>query len=204
MIFSYLMDSGHYSQKYISYKKTCVHQWSPLPDPQSHQQRSLFSLKIDPLGQPKVTAGKDHCFRTYCPYVRTYVRPHFSNLEKQNNRKQCSLLAWLWVWPSGSLMTPVLFVLFCAILKSGDERTDDVCENNDHCRPWLWVGLVDQYTITFLVCFWFITIKIERRKHSNLSKAAWVRFFQDSPRSRGVDVIKRTVWTHSCSLLYRV
>ena len=32
-----------------------------------------------------------------------------SNLAKQNNRKQCSLLAWLWVWPSGSLMTPVLF-----------------------------------------------------------------------------------------------
>ena len=61
---------------------------------------------IDPLGQTKVTAGRDHCFRKCCPYVR----PHFSNLEKQNNRKQCSLLAWLWVWPSGSLMTPVLFL----------------------------------------------------------------------------------------------
>ena len=43
------------------------------------------------------------------PSVRTYVRPNFSNLEKQNNRKQCSLLAWLWVLPSGSLMTPVLW-----------------------------------------------------------------------------------------------
>ena len=40
------------------------------------------------------------------------VRPHFSNLEKQNNRQQCSLLAWLWVWSSGSLMTPVLW-MYC-------------------------------------------------------------------------------------------
>ena len=41
--------------------------------------------------------------------VRTYVRPHFSNVARQNNRKQCSLLVWLWVWLSGSLMTPVLY-----------------------------------------------------------------------------------------------
>ena len=34
---------------------------------------------VDPLGQPTVTAGKDHCFRTCCPYVH----PHFSNLAKQ-------------------------------------------------------------------------------------------------------------------------
>ena len=32
------------------------------------------------------------------------------------------------------------FVLFCYILKSGD----DMCENNDPYRPWLWVGRVDQ------------------------------------------------------------
>ena len=37
--------------------------------------------------------------------VRTYV-PTFQTLAKQN---KCSLLARLWVWPSGSLMTPVLF-----------------------------------------------------------------------------------------------
>ena len=56
---------------------------------------------IDPLGQPKVIV--------FAHIVRPSVRPHFSNLEKQNNRKQYSLLAWLWVWLSGSLMTPVLF-----------------------------------------------------------------------------------------------
>ena len=35
------------------------------------------------------------------------------------------------------------FVLFCQILKS-DGRTDYTCQNSDHYRPWLWVGLVDQ------------------------------------------------------------
>ena len=43
-------------------------------------------------------------------HVRPSVRPHISNVENQNNRKQCSLLAWPWVWPIGSLMTPVLFL----------------------------------------------------------------------------------------------
>ena len=51
--------------------------------------------------------------------VRPSVRPHFSNLAKQNNRKQCLLLAWLWVWPSGSLMTPVLsFIVLPLVLTS--------------------------------------------------------------------------------------
>ena len=35
-------------------------------------------------------------------------------------------------------------VLFCEILKSGEGRTDNMCENSDHYRPWLGVGLVDQ------------------------------------------------------------
>ena len=35
------------------------------------------------------------------------------------------------------------------ILKSGeggwtDRQTNGMCENSDHYRPWLWVGLVDQ------------------------------------------------------------
>ena len=40
---------------------------------------------IDPLGQPRVTAGSDHCFHTCCPSICPYVRPHFSKLLKQNN-----------------------------------------------------------------------------------------------------------------------
>ena len=61
--------------------------------------------KIDPLGQTTVMAGRDHCFRTCCPSVSD----HISNLGKHNNRKQCSLLR---VWPSESLMTPVLYNLY--------------------------------------------------------------------------------------------
>ena len=44
------------------------------------------STILDPLGQPKVTAGRDHYFRTCCPSVRPYVRtslPTFQNLAKQ-------------------------------------------------------------------------------------------------------------------------
>ena len=73
---------------------------------------------IYPLGQPTVTAGRDHCFRICCPSVR----PHFSNLEKQNNRKQCSLLAWLWIRLSGSLMTPVLLRIFSLLEALEDWR----------------------------------------------------------------------------------
>ena len=39
------------------------------------------------------------------------------------------------------------FFLYCEVLKSGDWRTDNTCENRDHYRPWLWVGLVDQYLL---------------------------------------------------------
>ena len=35
---------------------------------------------LDPLGQPTVTTGRDHGFRTCCPSVRC----HFWNLAKQN------------------------------------------------------------------------------------------------------------------------
>ena len=51
----------------------------------------LFSVLLsffDPLGQPKVTAGRDHCFRTCCPSV-----PTFQIFKTINNRKQCSLPA---------------------------------------------------------------------------------------------------------------
>ena len=45
-------------------------------------------------------------------------------------------------------VTPVATIVFCRFvlldLKSGDGRTDNMWENNDPYRPWLWVGRVDQ------------------------------------------------------------
>ena len=32
----------------------------------------------------------------------------------------------------------------CFVLNSGDERTNEMYENNNYYRPWLWIGLVDQ------------------------------------------------------------
>ena len=79
-------------------------------------RRTVLQLKDDlsgsfyPRGRPTVTASSDHCFCTCHPFVRRSV-PTFQN--KSNfKRKQCSLLARLWVWLSGSLMTPVLWLEF--------------------------------------------------------------------------------------------
>ena len=39
----------------------------------------MYELFVGPLGQPKVMASRDDCFRTCCPSVR----PHCSNLENK-------------------------------------------------------------------------------------------------------------------------
>ena len=41
----------------------CTKQVNLLSDVQHGQY-------IDPLGQPEITAGRDHCFRTCCPSIR--------------------------------------------------------------------------------------------------------------------------------------
>ena len=69
---------------------------------------------IDPLGRPTVTAISDHCVRTCRPTVRQSV----TTFQKSNKTKQissenkCSLLARLWVWPSGSFIYTVSVILF--------------------------------------------------------------------------------------------
>ena len=65
-------------------------------------------------------ADSDLCFLTCCLSVHSSV-PTFQNLAK--TKQISSEMARLWVWQSGSLMTPVLFVLFCKILRCGDGRT---------------------------------------------------------------------------------
>ena len=54
--------------------------------------------------------------------VRPYVRSQFSNLTKQNNRKQWSLLARLLVWPSGSLVIPVLLDIYLNISEEKQQK----------------------------------------------------------------------------------
>ena len=73
----------------------------------------LLSKFADPRGRPTVTAGSDNCFCTCRPFLRPSVRSSPLFQSKTNfKRKQCSLVARLWVWPSGSLMTPVLYFVF--------------------------------------------------------------------------------------------
>ena len=72
--------------------------------------RSNF-LPIDPLGQPKLTAGRDYCFRTCCPYVRT--SPLFKSSKTKQQKTIFATGVIIWAWPSGSLMTPpFLFFYF--------------------------------------------------------------------------------------------
>ena len=68
------------------------------------EEKALF----DPRGRSTVVIIVfAHVIRSY---VRPSVRPHFSQNKTNFKRKQCSLLARRWVWPSGSLMTPALFL----------------------------------------------------------------------------------------------
>ena len=72
-------------------------------------------------------------------------------------------------------------------------RKDDMCENNDHFRPWLWVGRVDQkkvffpafekWTMAFSQFEWIFFSRTETAKsqkvsnfeldHSKKRKAGW-------------------------------
>ena len=73
--------------------------------------------EADPESRPVVIIVFAHVVRSY---VRQYVRPSVPTFQNKMNfkRKQCSLLARLWVWPSGSLITPVLFnFIFIASLR---------------------------------------------------------------------------------------
>ena len=73
---------------------------------------------IDPLGQPTITAGSDHCFHTWYPYVLWFSQFEIWLITTNVKWKQCSLLERLWVWPSGSLMTltPVLSFVFVGMI----------------------------------------------------------------------------------------
>ena len=71
-----------------------------------------YQVLFDPLGRPTVTAL---VIIVFAHVVRPYVRPSVPTFQNKTNfkRKRCSLLARLWVWPSGSLMTPLLYKYFC-------------------------------------------------------------------------------------------
>ena len=70
--------------------------------------------EADPQSRPVVIIVFAHV-------VLSSVRPSVPTFQNKTNfkRKQCSLLARLWVWPSGSLMTPVLsYLIFQKAIKA--------------------------------------------------------------------------------------
>ena len=96
------------------------------------------------------------------------------------------------------------FVLFCETLKSGDGstdgRTDNTCENNDHYRPWLWVGLVDQNTFVagelFVLSYIpFFSLRHKKRKLTlkcSSSLPEVLDFFYPKAREKAKEKKERT------------
>ena len=75
--------------------------------------RKRSSYAIDPRGRPAVTAGSDHYCHTGV-YATVRPSPPFQISKNKTNLKwdMWTLLAVLWVWPSGSLMAHIsLFLL---------------------------------------------------------------------------------------------
>ena len=89
-----------------------------------------MSNRIDPRGRPQSRPVVITIF-TQCPSVRTYVRPSVrpSFRPFQNFKiKRQSLPAGTVGWPSGSLMTPVLFILSLIIFYTFNLRHFAVAE----------------------------------------------------------------------------
>ena len=74
--------------------------------------------------------------------------PPMSGLLRNTYRQVSSM-----IHSARPIVTPVTNIVFCYFvfldLKSGNRctkgRSENMCENNDPYRPWLWVGRMDQY-----------------------------------------------------------
>ena len=49
---------------------------------------------IDPLGQPAAKTGRDHCFRTCCPYIRALFKI-WQNQSKFATGETVGLAEWI-------------------------------------------------------------------------------------------------------------
>ena len=105
----------------------------------------LFSL-IDPQSRPVVII----VFSTCRPSV-----PTFQN-KTDFKRKQCSLLARLWVWPSGSLMTHVLYPLVSIV--ASQKGTQYYQLQIILFLPWDWKKILAFPILQFDVLILFTTI----------------------------------------------
>ena len=87
-------------------------------DGSSYLIQLLLIHSADPQPRPVVIIVSKHVFRSY-------VRPSVPKFQNKTNfkRKQRSLLVRLCVWQSGSLMTPVLFIVSGEMSRSKGKRT---------------------------------------------------------------------------------
>ena len=107
---------------------------------QSNEWSEKFFQEVIVLRQ-RLTQCQNHQWTVFLVSVGLRKSRHlclqWSTRPKPQSRQQRSLYSHLKV------------VLFCELLKRGDECTDPTFQNSDHYRPWLWVVLVDQKMINY-------------------------------------------------------
>ena len=104
------LTTGYWTKLHeVNHKYKCVGKESPFLELFMEAKRVQ---SFDPRDRPTVTAGSDHCFCTCRSSVRRVLL-----FKKIFQVKTVLVPAVLWVWPSGSLMTPVLFILFLFCFK---------------------------------------------------------------------------------------
>ena len=120
----------------------------------------ILSL-FDPRGRPTVHRS-DHYFQTWCLYVRTYVcasvrpSPMFKISQNKTNVKRIGIATGeTMVWPSGSLMTHISFLLFPSLKLHSDHLPRFlVCLSADRflLLPCLYLWISPLYFFFFSRC----------------------------------------------------
>ena len=117
--------SDHYFHKCLSVR--------PCPIFKISQNKTYKTGVInDPLGQTHSLTSSEHCFR-----LKFVLLWKVGTYERTYERITWSLLAGLWIWPSGSLMTQVLCCLLLAQTKiKGGKEPDFLFVLFSSARIW--------------------------------------------------------------------
>ena len=101
----------------------------------------------------------------------------------------------------------IVFALICFVCEKWgrtDGRTDDMRKNNDHYRPWLWVGLVDQLQLRIVIVTGGtvglpVGINDDHMSSSNISKLQLYTIFWISTNQR---IFLAIVVIIACQILF--
>ena len=110
----------------------------------------------DPLGQTQLTQNQIFIFNwTLFCFLRVWKSGDWRTDKRTGwymwKQERCH--QWSnWPDPQSRQLWTLFLLEICFVLLDLEKwgRTDNMCDNNDHYRPWLWVGRVDQYFLLTL------------------------------------------------------